>query len=426
MGVDALPLSAMNSCDIAVIGGGAAGLAATRTLIERGLSAICIEARDRIGGRAWTDSETFGVPFDRGCAWLHSGDINPWRPIAAELGLTVIERQQVWHGRLGSRSLDEDERADWDRLVGERFAAIAEVGASGRDVAASTVPASGEAWSPLAEAVITWYMSVESEQVSTRDFFNANDTNVDWPIVEGYGALVARYGEGLPILLAAPATRIAWGDHAVSVETLKGTVQARAVVIAAPTNVLAGGAIRFDPPLPIAKQEAIHNIPLGSAEKIVFQVEGEPFGVRPGSFAVARVDVRTPGFQFYPFERPLVIGFLGGSCARELAATGEGAMIDFGISELVQMFGADVRRHIGKTAVTKWAEDPFIRGGYSAARPGHAHRRADLAAPLDGKLFFAGEACSIDAYATCHGAYLTGVAAAKAAAAALHVGAASS
>jgi monoamine oxidase len=86
MGVDALPLSAMNSCDIAVIGGGAAGLAATRTLIERGLSAICIEARDRIGGRAWTDSETFGVPFDRGYAWLHSGRYQSWRPIAAELG----------------------------------------------------------------------------------------------------------------------------------------------------------------------------------------------------------------------------------------------------------------------------------------------------------------------------------------------------
>jgi len=78
------------------------------------------------------------------------------------------------------------------------------------------------------------------------------------------------------------------------------------------------------------------------------------------------------------------------------------------IGELVDMFGADVRRHIGGSAVTKCVSDPFIGGGYSAARPGHAHRRADLAAPLDGKLFFAGEACSIDAYATCHGAYLTG------------------
>jgi len=417
----------MNGCDIVVIGAGAAGLAATRTLVQRGLSAICVEARDRIGGRAWTDSETFGVPFDRGCAWLHSGDINPWRPIATALGFTVIEQKQVWQGRLGDRWLGESENADWDRVIAARLAAIAAAGASGRDVAASTVPAEREMWNPVAEAVVSWYTSADSDQVSTLDIFNANDTNVDWPIVEGYGALVARYGEGLPVSLATPATRIAWGDRAVAVETVKGMMQARAAVIAVPTNVLASGAIRFDPPLPIAKQDAIHNIPLGNAEKIIFQVEGDPFGMQPGTFGIARGDVSyTAGYHFYPFERPLVIGFLGGSCARDLAAAGEEAMIDFGIGELVQMLGGDVRRHIVKQAVTKWADDPFIRGGYSAARPGHAHRRADLAAPLDGKLFFAGEACSIDAYATCHGAYLTGVAAAKAAAAAVHLGAPSS
>jgi len=416
----------MNGCDIVVIGAGAAGLAATRTLIERGISALCIEARDRVGGRAWTDSETFGVPFDRGCAWLHSADINPWRPIAADLGFTVVEQKQVWQGRVGNRWLGEDDHANWDRVIADRLAAIADVGASGRDVAASTVPANGGAWSPLAEAVVTWYTSVESDRLSTRDLFNANDTDLDWPIIEGYGALVARYGQGLPVWIATPATRIAWGGRGVAVETAKGTVQARATVIAVPTDVLAGGAIHFDPPLPIAKQEAIHNVPLGNAEKVVFHVEGNPFDVRPGAFGVARVDVRTAGFQFYPFGRPLVIGFLGGSCARELASAGAEAMISFGIDELVRMFGADARRHIGRSAATNWAGDPFIRGGYSAARPGHAHRRADLAAPLDGKLFFAGEACSIDAYATCHGAYLTGVAAANAVAATLQVGAPSS
>lgn len=410
----------MHDCDIIVIGAGAAGLAATRTLVERGLSAICLEARERIGGRAWTDSETFGVPFDRGCAWLHSGDINPWRPIAADLGFTVIEQRQVWLGRLGDHWLDESEHADWDRVIASRLAAIAAVGASGRDVAASTVPVAHEPWSPAAEAVVSWYTSADSDQVSTLDIFNANDTGTDWPIVEGYGALVARYGEGLPVWLATPATRIAWGDRAMAVETARGTVHARAVVVAVPTNVLAGGAIAFDPPLPIVKQEAFHNIPLGNAEKIVFRIEGDQFGMRPGVFGVARADVSyTAGYQFCPFERPLVIGFLGGSCARELAAAGEQAMISFGIDELAQMFGSDVRRHIIKSAVTQWVADPYIGGGYSAARPGHAHRRADLAAPVDDKLFFAGEACSIDAFATCHGAYLTGVAAANAAAAAL-------
>ena len=413
----------MNSCDILVIGAGAAGLAATRTLIERGLSVHCIEARDRIGGRAWTDTETFGVPFDRGCAWLHSGDINPWRSIAAELGLTVIERKQVWRSRVGKHWLGE---ADWDRVVAARFAAIAAVGGAGRDIPASAVAAQAGAWSQMAEAVISWYMSVDSDQASTRDIFNANDTDIDLPILEGYGALVARYGAGLPVSLSTPATRVGWGDHVVSVETPRGTVTARAAIIAVPVSVLAGGAIRFEPPLPVAKKEAIDNVPLGNAEKIVFEVERDSFDMRPGSFGIARAAVRTAAFQFFPFERPLAIGFLGGSCARELSEAGEDATIAFGIDELVQMFGSDVRRHIGRSTVTKWAADPFIGGGYSAARPGHAHRRADLAAPLDGKLFFAGEACSIDAYATCHGAYLTGVAAAQQAATALQVGGCSS
>src|SRR5262249_43412118 len=156
-----------------------------------------------------------------------------------------VEQKQVWQSRVGNRWLGEDDDADWDRAVADRLAAIAAVGAAGLDVPASSVPADGGPWSALVEAVITWYMSVDSDQVSTRDLFKFNDTNVDWPIVEGYGALVARYSEGLPVSLATPATRIAWGDHAVAVETPKGTVRARAAIIAVPTNVLAGGSIRF-------------------------------------------------------------------------------------------------------------------------------------------------------------------------------------
>lgn len=166
-------------------------------------------------------------------------------------------------------------------------------------------------------------MSVDSDQASTRDIFNANDTDVDLPIVEGYGALVARYGAGLPVSLATPATRVAWGDHAVVVETARGTVTARAAIIAVPTSVLAAGSIRFNPPLPVAKLEAIHNVPLGNAEKVIFEIEGDPFDMRPGSFGIARAEVRTAAFQFFPFKRPLAIGFLGGSCARELSEAGE-------------------------------------------------------------------------------------------------------
>lgn len=409
----------MTDYDVVVVGAGAAGLAATRTLVERGLNAIALEARDRIGGRAWTDTETFGVPFDRGCAWLHSGDINPWRDIARRLGFTVVEEKQIWRSRVGKRRLTWDEEADWDRAIGDRFAAIAGAGA-GSDVAASVAaPAEGR-WGPLIDAVITWYSSVDAAQLSTRDFFNIRDTDTDWPIVEGYGALVARYGEGLPASLSTPVTSIAWGERAVTVTSTAGSLRARAAIVAVPTSVLAAGSIRFDPPLPLAKQESIHNIPLGVAEKVVLELRNGALDVEPGSFGVPRADTsRTIAFQFHPFERPIVIGFLGGTCGRDLRAAGEAEMTAFAVDELVELFGADIRARIGRTAVTAWATDPYIGGGYSAARPGHAHRRADLAAPVADRLFFAGEACSIDEFSTCHGAYRTGVAAAEAAAAAL-------
>src|SRR5262249_37288257 len=161
-----------------------------------------------------------------------------------DLGFTVIEQKQVWQSRVGNRWLGEDDDANWDRAVADRLGAIAAVGASGLDVPASSVPAGCGPWSALGEAVITWYMSVDRDRVLQGDVFSFSYTNVDGPIVEGYGALVARYGEGLPVSLATPATRIAWGDHAVTVETPKGTVRARAAIIAVPTNVLAGESIR--------------------------------------------------------------------------------------------------------------------------------------------------------------------------------------
>ena len=64
--------------DVVVVGAGAAGLSAARTLTEKGHSVAVLEARSRIGGRAFTESNTFGVPYDHGCHWLHDESSNPW------------------------------------------------------------------------------------------------------------------------------------------------------------------------------------------------------------------------------------------------------------------------------------------------------------------------------------------------------------
>jgi monoamine oxidase len=407
----------MNRCDIVVVGAGAAGLAATRTLVDRGLSVVCLEARDRIGGRAWTDVASFGVPVDRGCAWLHSADINPWRRIAADLGFAVEERNPQWQSRVGRRRLGEGDEDRWDVAIEEGLDAIAAAGAAGRDVPASEVIDGSGPFAPLLRAVVTWVTGVEATEFSTLDYARYVDTGNDWPIVAGYGALVARYGAGLPVRLETPVTAIRWDGPGVAVDTSAGSLAASAAIVAVPPSVLAAGAMRFTPALPVAKEEAIEHIPLGVNDKVFLGVEGDPFGMPPDSHATAAADSgRTITFQFRPFGRGIVIGYVGGGLARELELAGAAAMTDFALAELVGMFGADARCAVRKTSCTGWLNDPWSRGAYSAARPGHAHRRADLAAPVADRLFFAGEACSIEACATCHGAYLSGVAAAEAAA----------
>jgi monoamine oxidase len=90
------------------------------------------------------------------------------------------------------------------------------------------------------------------------------------------------------------------------------------------------------------------------------------------------------------------------------------AAADFAITELVALLGSDWRARLTPLAATRWRHEPHIQGSYSHARVGHAGDRQILAAPVDDRLFFAGEACSREDFSTAHGAYLTGVAAAEA------------
>jgi monoamine oxidase len=120
----------------------------------------------------------------------------------------------------------------------------------------------------------------------------------------------------------------------------------------------------------------------------------------------------TGSYHLRPFGRPLIEGFFGGRLAHELEAAGSGAFFDFAVAELVELFGSGIRAHLHPLIQTGWARDPRALGSYSYALPGHADARAALAAPVDGRVFFAGEACSPHDFTTAHGAYQTGIEAA--------------
>jgi monoamine oxidase len=408
----------MSDPDVVVIGAGAAGLAAGKTLVTRGFAVQVIEARNRTGGRAWTDTARYGVPVDLGCSWLHSADINPFLTIADELGFHVERSEPGWSGRRRIGQLSEAERGAIERTISDGLEAVYAAGEAGEDIAASDVLPKDAPGRALLDAVISWIYGADPDRVSTIDAVRYRDTGHNWPVKEGYGALVQAYGAGLPVALSTRAETIDWSGPGVTVTTSAGDLKARAAVVALPTTVMEEGRVRFSPGLPAEKLAAIEHLPLGVADKVIFRLIGDPFGMPADSFVRGRHDTsRTSSLQIRPFGRDIVSCYFGGRFARELEE--QGTMIEAAREELINAFGSKVVQHLSEPCATAWFLDPDSRGSYSAALPGHGHRRADLAAPLGDRLFFAGEACSPDFFSTCHGGYLSGIAAADAAAAVL-------
>lgn len=395
--------------DVVVVGAGMAGLAAARGLVAGGLTVQILEARERIGGRAWTVELPGSLPIDMGCHWFHSADVNPLVPLARSLGFEVIE----WGG---------DGATTWNRRrLGERFD---EVLALSDAVAERSAGTSADRDPPLAELVpagpwrawyaarMSWWTGFPLDRISAYDLHRHAGTDRNWRTPAGLGALVRRFGQGLPVTLQAPVRRIGFTAGGVRVEGAWGSLEARAVVVTAPTPLLA--EIDFQPGLPEAKRQAIADLPLGADNKVYFLVEGRPFGLEDNQHGSLHYDrERTASYHFHEFGRPTAEAYLGGPLSDELEAAGPAAMADFALQEIVGLYGAAVARQLTPACTTAWRGDPWARGAYSGAQPGRALAREALAEPVEGRLFFAGEACSVHP-ATCHGAYVSGLAAAEA------------
>ena len=127
----------------------------------------------------------------------------------------------------------------------------------------------------------------------------------------------------------------------------------------------------------------------------------------------------TAGYHLRPFGRPMIEAWFGGDIARQLEAEGEAAFLAFASDELANLLGSSFRKRIAPVATSMWGSDPWARGAYSHARPGCAGDRVRLKAPVEARIFIAGEAASEPFYGTAHGAWLEGERAAREALAAL-------
>jgi len=264
-------MSLPSSVDVAIIGAGAAGLGAANALKNSGLSVLVLEARDRVGGRAHTIMASPDVTFDVGCGWLHSADQNSFVKIAEDLNFEINKSLPPWGERAYGKAFPQDDRDDFIRALDAFYDRAGEAAIdaeqSGRDVAASLFLEPGNRWNPMIDAISTYINGCELDQVSLLDMDAYEDTDLNWRIRRGYGAMIAAYGATCPLALNCQVTLIDHSAKRVRIETSRGTLVADKVIVTVPTNLIADEAIRFHPPLP-KKVDAARSLPLGLANKV--------------------------------------------------------------------------------------------------------------------------------------------------------------
>ena len=419
--------SGADDMKVLVIGAGIAGLSAAWHLREAGINATVLEARDRLGGRVWTNHDFAGIPVEFGAELIHgrSPEVNTWQWVE-KLGL------RTWHWNKLDDSMIRTEAGDW-LTMGEARAKSPELDATRawelgdapaprddedlgsylqrigfserqlRYVQRSFANAEGESMRYLnakAHAQLMHDESADGESDGVEDYS-------DHRILDGYDGYYTRLAQGLDIRLNCPVREIDW-TGGIRVLTDEGQFDADAAIITLPLGVLEAGSVRFEPSLPRAKQEALRGLKMGPVMKLIYLFEKHILDPAIGAI-YARGN---PPMWWSPSlgreDSPVVwTAFLTGDYAREMLALGEEAALQAGLETLRSELSQPQLQYV-KARWVNWPDDEFALGGYSVCRPGHYDARDKLAQATP-PLFWAGEASAPHHLtAMVHGAYFTG------------------
>jgi monoamine oxidase len=395
--------------DVAIIGGGAAGIGAARRLAASNYSTLLLEADSRLGGRAWT-REIGGLPLDIGCGWFHSAERNSWIRIAEATGVHINRSRAQWGVQYRDLGFPKEQQA----VAHQAFDAwMHRLHQSASDCVADALEPGGE-WNDYIRAILGFISGGRPEDLSVVDYLAYDEASSEnnWRVPTGYGSLIASsFPDNVSLHLSTPVDSISLEANKVVLGTPSGKVRARAAILAVSTAVLAGDTMKL--PVEFAPwRVAAGHLPLGRNEKLFLEIVGDsPFATETQLLGNPK-EARTASYYIRPMGIRVVECFLGGEGARFLEESGHAAGFDFAIEQLAALFGAEIRRNLKPLIGSEWSQMKRIGGGYSYALPGHASARAALARPFDGRVFFAGEATSAGDFSTAHGAHDSGVRAA--------------
>lgn len=398
--------------DVIIIGAGVAGIAAARQLKTAGIRTLILEARDRIGGRVLTDTQTLGHTFDRGPYWLHNKATNPLVPLARQAGIGLIESSYENGGIFdkGIPSTNPSWKDANEAVVAWEMRQLVPFARLNDRALGATLPNPTPAQRHVAN-IFAVEMGEDPSLVSLQGYYNL-EAGEDLIPETGMGPLVQSLAGGLDIRLNSPVSTLRWdGAHGVTAIGSFGQVTARKVIITVPTGVLASGSIRFDPALPIAKQTALANLPMGALEKVAM-VLPSPMPDLP-EYALSNSHIQQGQYHALvssPNKR-LITALIPGPMSRALHVEGAAAIEAFALDILKNVIGSQVQ--VQALSSTDWQGDPLALGSYPHQTVGHAHARKIYSQPVEDRLFFAGDGGDDPLAVTVGGAWRQGQKAAQ-------------
>lgn len=421
---------------VIVIGAGIAGLAAAHSLAGLGADVVVLEARDRIGGRIWTSDHWADAPVDLGASWIHGSGANPITALAEQAGARTVATsyESSTDYRSDGRPFDDATSDAFDRLQKDVAAALSSFqddgfrDDDGSDRSVRAVVERSLHWPALSggdrDLVAHLLNNYEQEYSGSTSELSAHYFDDDAELVgddvlfpAGFRAISEFLANGLPVRTGHVVTRIEWNTTAVTVHTDRERFQGDHAVVTLPLGVLSSGAVQFDPPLPTGKRAAIDALGMGLLDKCYLRFPESFWPETDWLTYVPGADRYGEWEQWLNVARsggkPILLGLNAADFGRTLEKLSDAEIVAGAMRTLRTVFGPAVPDPVDHQ-ITRWSADPYARGSYSFNKTGSTPAMRDhLAAHVDGRLHFAGEATSRDSYGTVHGAYDSGVLAAQ-------------